>query len=337
MHSPIAAKAQRISSASPSARHGVHVRWGCACAPAAEFRHEISTSDETGAAMKANRVVMFVAALWLSLPQLGHGTEPSSSADIPIDYRQELIRGVQPLEKDVVASVRADDFQVGQFLASDGSSLPYRLLAPSRLKSGITYPLILQLHGSGGIGVDNIGQLDRLAKSWAMPEVRERYQAYILVPQFPIRSANYGPVAPDQKAEPSLALKSALELVKDFSSRHPVDRSRIYAVGFSMGGSATWLSPTLEPSLFAAIVPVSGIAPDDSLASVFKNLPVLVLHGSLDSENPITADHRFFNSIIRAGGRRIWFREYDALNHQPPSDIYPGYWWRDWMLKQIRK
>jgi predicted peptidase len=254
-----------------------------------------------------------------------------------IDYRQELIRDVQPLRKDVVASVMVDDFQVGQFLASDGSFLSYRLLVPSRLKSGVTYPLILQLHGSGGIGMDNISQLDRLAKSWAMPDVRERYQAYVLVPQFPIRSADYGPVAPDQKAEPSSALKSALELVKDFSSHHPVDHSRIYAVGFSMGGSAAWLSPTLEPTLFAAIVPISGIAPDDSLDSVFTNLPVLVLHGNLDSENPITADRRFFNSITRAGGQSIWFREYDALDHQPPSDIYPGYWWRDWMFNQVRK
>jgi predicted peptidase len=251
--------------------------------------------------------------------------------------KQELVRNAQPLPKDIVASVTKEQFQTAQFIASDGTVLPYRLLEPSHIKSGVKYPFVLQLHGSGGIGTDNASQLDRLAKSWAMPDVRERYQAYILIPQFPIRSANYGPAAPDQKAESSHVLNAALELVKEFSSRNTVDSSRIYATGFSMGGSASWLSPTLEPSLFAAIVPISGIAPDDSSANTFKYLPVLVLHGNADTENPITADRRFFNSIKQTGGKHIWFKEYDGLEHTLPSDIYPGFWWRDWMFSKKRE
>ena len=170
-----------------------------------------------------------------------------------------------------------------------------------------------------------------------MVDVRERYQAYVLVPQFPIRSANYGPASTDQKSEPSAALSSGIELVRDFSSKNQVDSSRIYAVGFSMGGSAAWLSPVLDPSLFAAIVPISGIAPDNSHAAAFKNLPVLILHGNSDNENPITADNRFFASIQNAGGHRARFKEYEGLAHQLPGDIYPGIWWRDWLLQQKRQ
>lgn len=251
--------------------------------------------------------------------------------------QQERIQGIRPLGKNVFESVSANEFQGEKFQAPDGTTVSYRLLAPSHLKAGTIYPLILQLHGSGGIGEDNVSQLDRLAKSWAMPEVRERYQAFVLIPQFHIRSANYGPVTPDQKSEPSEALKSAMELVKDFSSRHPVDQSRTYAVGFSMGGSAAWLSPMLEPSLFAAIVPISGIAPDDSLASIYRNLPILVIHGGSDSENPITSDRRFYKSIKDAGGRKIMLREYEGLDHELPSDIYPGFWWRDWLFGKTRR
>ncbi|HZF98622.1 MAG TPA: PHB depolymerase family esterase [Pseudoxanthomonas sp.] len=234
-------------------------------------------------------------------------------------------------------SISETQFQSGEFRASDGTAIPCRLLSPSRLGAGTTYPLVLQLHGSGGVGTDNVSQLNRLAKSWAMPEVRERYQAFVLIPQFPIRSANYGPAAPDQKSEPSKALNSAMGLVHDFSSRHPVDQSKVYAVGFSMGGSAAWLSPTLEPSLFAAIVPISGIAPDDSLAHLYSRLPTLVIHGGSDKENPITSDRRFYQSIKIAGGKKISLREYEGLDHQPPSDIYPGFWWRDWLFGQARK
>jgi predicted peptidase len=251
--------------------------------------------------------------------------------------RQELIRGMQPLSKDVFTSISVEQFQSGKFRASNGTAVSYRLLAPLHIEAGKRYPLVLQLHGSGGIGADNVSQLDRVAKSWAMPDVRERYQAFVLVPQFAIRSANYGPVAPDQKSEASVALNAAMELVRDFSSHHQVDRSRIYAVGFSMGGSAAWLSPMLERSLFAAIVPISGIAPDDSLARIYVDLPILVMHGLSDNENPITSDRRFYKSIKLAGGRKIVLREYDGLDHQPPGDVYPGFWWRDWLFGQVRR
>lgn len=103
-----------------------------------------------------------------------------------------------------------------------------------------------------------------------------------------------------------------------------------------MGGSAAWLAPVLDPSLFAAIVPISGIAPADSCAAAFRHLPVLVLHGNADDENPITADRRFVVAITNAGGRRVAFREYDGLAHRLPGDIYPGTWWRDWLLRQKR-
>jgi predicted peptidase len=251
--------------------------------------------------------------------------------------RHEIINSGTPVAKEVAASVQPTAFDAADFNASDGTMLRYRVLLPSRILPGRTYPLVLQLHGSGGIGSDNAKQLDRLARTWATPELRERYQAYILVPQFQIRSANYGPASADQHAEPSAALSAALELVEQFISRHAVDTSRIYAVGFSMGGSATWLAPTLRPRLFAAVVPISGIAPEDSFAPVFKGLPTLVIHGNADTENPLIADRRFADEVARIGGRKLRFREYEGLDHRLPADIFPGRWWRDWLFRQSRR
>lgn len=250
--------------------------------------------------------------------------------------RREIVGNPAPLAKDVVASIEPLEFAAAEFKASDGTVLQYRFLLPSRYVQGKRYPLVLQLHGSGGIGTDNLKQIDRLAKTWAMPDVRERYQAYILIPQFPVRSANYGPPAEDQHAEHSATLNAALELVDEFALNHAVDRSRIYAVGFSMGGSAAWLSPTLRPTLFAAVVPISGIAPADSFAPIFKRLPTLAIHGNSDTENPITADLRFVHEVNRVGGKKIQLREYQGLDHQLPEEIYPGYWWRDWLFEQHR-
>ncbi|KAF1055212.1 MAG: hypothetical protein GAK43_00005 [Stenotrophomonas maltophilia] len=115
-----------------------------------------------------------------------------------------------------------------------------------------------------------------------------------------------------------------------------VDTTRIYATGFSMGGSAAWLAPTLDASLLAAILTFSGIAPSDEHAATFTALPALVVHGNADSKNPITGDPRFIQAIQRAGGTQVQLREYDGLGRQPPADLQPGRWWRDWLFAQRR-
>lgn len=251
--------------------------------------------------------------------------------------KHELINGAPTMARDVVASVDVGAFGEGTFTASNGILLPYRILAPVDPEPGVRYPLVLQLHGSGGIGTDNRQQLDRLSKSWAMADIRARYRAYVLVPQFPVRSANYGPASPDQFAAHSTALLAALELTEKFARENPVDTQRIYALGFSMGGSAAWLAPTLKPNLFAAIMPISGIAPANESAALLKDLPIWVMHGNADDENPIVADRRLTKQIMNVGGKRILFREYEGLAHQLHADMYPGAWWRDWLFGQRRQ
>lgn len=247
-----------------------------------------------------------------------------------------LVRDATPFDRNVVGAIAPTTFIAGSFTGSNGIVLPYRVLPPIDIVQGVRHPLVLQLHGSGKIGSDNLQQVDPFAKTWAMPEMRARYRAYVLVPQFPNRSANYGPPSKDQYAEHTSALTAALELVEKFSSENAVDKSKIYAVGFSMGGSAAWLAATLRPNVFAAIVPISGIAPDNNAAGLLKDMPIWVMHGNADAENPILPDLRMANRIKTIGGNRILFREYEGLDHQLHHEIYPGYWWRDWLFQQSR-
>ncbi|MGO4221349.1 PHB depolymerase family esterase [Lysobacter sp. TAF61] len=249
----------------------------------------------------------------------------------------ELIRGTGPMARGAVADANADDFARGEFVASNGAHLRYRLLPPLDAKPGQRYPLVLQLHSSGGIGNDNSAQLERVALGWAMPDVRRRYQAYVLVPQFEQRSANYDSPTHPQSAVASPALDMALELVEHMAAKRPVDRQRIYAVGFSMGGSAAWLAAARRPALFAAIVPMSGIAPGDEAATALLDTPAWVIHGNADIENPIDADRRLVAAIRAQGGNRVRLREYEGLEHQPPADIQPGNGWRDWLFSQRRR
>jgi predicted peptidase len=265
------------------------------------------------------------AALCLALAAL-HAAEPV------VERVPDRSRG----DAAAAGAIDAAAFARGEFRAPSGLVLPYRLLAPAHVAAGERYPLVLVLHGSGGIGRDNQGQLGGFPLAWAAPALRARYPAYVLVPQFPSRSADYAPssVAGMQASHGTPALAAALALVEDFAARHPVDRARIYATGFSMGGSAAWNAVLARPDLFAAAMPVSAVAPDPGLAPRLRMTPLYVLHGDADPENPIASDRAMVAAIRRAGGDRVRLREYAGLDHRIPGDVFLGTWWRDWLFAQ---
>lgn len=248
----------------------------------------------------------------------------------------ERIADAPPLDRGLVAGIGADRFAAASFTASDGRILRYRLLSPPNPRPGRRYPLVVQFHGSGAIGTDNRAQIEKdvAARAWALPEIRAAYPAFVLVPQFSERSANYDNPATPHMAVAGPELAVALQLVDALLETHPIDRRRIYVSGFSMGGSTSWLAALARPDLFAAAVPVSAVAPDRGGAAALTALPVLALHGDADAENPIASDRQLLAEIRRAGGQQARLREYAGLGHQPPGDFIPGHWWRDWLFRQ---
>lgn len=248
----------------------------------------------------------------------------------------EQLPAMPTVNRSLAAGISADIFSPGQFAASNGRLLSYRLLSPPELVPGRRYPLVVQFHNSGAIGTDNLGQIDNdlPARAWAIPEIRAAYPAFVLVPQFSERSANYDDPATPRAAFAGPQLAMALELIDSLAASNPIDRQRIYVSGFSMGGSTAWLAALARPDLFAAALPISAIAPDRAEAATLAQLPVLALHGNADEENPIASDREMLLAIRAAGGRRARLREYAGLAHQPPGDYLPGRWWRDWLFAQ---
>ena len=110
------------------------------------------------------------------------------------------MRGTPPLDRSPAAALSADDFVAGTFTASDGTTLPYRLLAPAHIEPGRRYPLVVQFHGSGAIGTDNRAQIERdfAARAWAIPAIRARHPAFVLGaaipdPQRQLRRSRHAP------------------------------------------------------------------------------------------------------------------------------------------------
>ncbi len=70
----------------------------------------------------------------------------------------------------------------------DGATLPYRLMYPKNFDPAKTYPLVLSVHGSGGVGSDNSRSMERVilaSRLFTQYYHDEELECFSLVPQIP--------------------------------------------------------------------------------------------------------------------------------------------------------
>jgi poly(3-hydroxybutyrate) depolymerase len=152
-------------------------------------------------------------------------------------------------------------------------TMPYRLFrpaAPGKL------PLVLYLHGSGGLGDDNQKQLEFGnifgTRVWLLPENQKKFPCYVVVPQtdrgwvrYDLTQENNGSkVLPGVGDGNRVASQVVDALIREF----PIDARRIYVTGQSMGGAGVWNIIAYRPHFFAAAVPCcASISLDDGAGS----------------------------------------------------------------------
>lgn len=216
-----------------------------------------------------------------------------------------------------LATIKATDvaaFEAASFTGNNTVPIKYRLLRPALQKAEKKYPLVIVFHGSGAIGVDNNKQMSVLARLWAQPEIVANYQAYVVVPQFSSRSSDYEMDAERKvlRSVPQPGLQSALQLIDSLKKVLPVDEQRIYAIGFSMGGSSVINVLSSRPELFAAGISISGI-PQFEQVEKLRTIPVWLMHGNRDTENPFDSDDQFYKEVSTKGKTRYWV--FDGIGH----------------------
>jgi len=192
-----------------------------------------------------------------------------------------------------------------------GTQIPCRIMKPVAIKSGITYPVVLSLHGAGGKGVDNQKQLKAWNKQLTENAVRTKFPCYVVVPQA------------DQ-----LWNKSHYEAVKKIISRLPqVDKTRIYILGHSMGGHGTYIFLQFERDYFAAAAPSAGTGLRTTTEFIDSNkiqhYPIWAFHGDKDSVCPFSKQQTVFDKVKGLQGNlklTIWLGD----NHGVSAKFIPG-------------
>ena len=237
------------------------------------------------------------------------------------------------------------EFDFCEYKGEKGT-IPYRIHIPEGGAKGA--PVVLFMHGAGERGTDNClplrAALDVFASS--NPEVAS---AVVIAPQCP----RYEKDDPNEegfwvlspwgvgnfdatKVEESWELETVVELLKYEIKRLGADADRVYVMGLSMGGFATWDLISRHGELFAAAMPICGGA-DPANAEKIKDIPIRTFHGGADDTVPPSATRGMAEALRAAGARDFDYIEFPGVGHfsWDAACSYPGI--GAWMFAQNRK
>ncbi|MFA6177155.1 MAG: phospholipase [Phycisphaerae bacterium] len=223
-------------------------------------------------------------------------------------------------------------FSAGCCRMPDGRDLPYRFHCPEA-NAGEKHPLVVHFHGAGSRGNDNLAQL-RFAKLLLDPALN-REACFIFAPQCPADlrwvDTDWGDMSHRLPEETTPEMDAAITVLDGIIANYPIDRSRIYIYGQSMGAFATWDLICRRPRMFAAAVPVCG-GGDENCAAPILPVPIWAFHGALD---PVVKVDRSRNMIaaLRSIGGTPRYTEFPDVAHNAWDYCYTTELFQ-WMFAQ---
>ncbi|MDH3583032.1 MAG: alpha/beta fold hydrolase, partial [Phycisphaerae bacterium] len=125
----------------------------------------------------------------------------------------------------------------------------YLVLSPNA-DPGTKLPLLIYLHGAGGRGKDIAKVRGQVMGVWRGIQKFRKSPCIVVAPQC-LRTAKDG-------LHSTWTAEDLDVLLQHLKATLPIDHTRIYLTGNSMGGYGTWAWGAHSPQHFAAIAPISG-------------------------------------------------------------------------------
>ena len=243
----------------------------------------------------------------------------------------------------VAAQAQKATYEKGEFVSRNtGDTLLYRYLVPQEMQKGEKYPLVIFLHGSGERGNDNQAQLCHGSGKFLTPVNREKYPAYVWFPQCPagvpgaympgLKTLVPADMPLDQNEAPIITL--LMELIDSYIALPNVDPKRVYIMGISMGGIATFDIIARYPKKFAAAIPICGSVNPQRIINT-KGVAWRIFHGDSDPAVPVEGSREAYKALRKAG-LNVEYIEFPGCTHNSwnPAFNYPDF--MQWLFKQKR-
>lgn len=235
-------------------------------------------------------------------------------------------------------------YEKGEFVAkATGDTLLYRYLVPEKIEKGEKYPLVIFLHGSGERGNDNQAQLFHGSGQFLNPVNREKYPAYVLFPQCPAGVPGaYMPglqtlVPADMPVDQQIApiMVTLMELIDSYIAMPNVDSKRVYIMGISMGGIATFDIVSRFPEKFAAAIPICGSVNPKRITNT-KGVAWRLFHGDADAAVPVEGSREAYKAL-RDAGMNVEYIEFPGCTHNSWNPAFNRPDFMEWMFSKKRK
>jgi predicted peptidase len=217
----------------------------------------------------------------------------------------------------------------------------YLAYHPGAVEAGARMPLLIYLHGAGGVGED----VRKIAgQSRAVVMGIERFgkgPCLVVAPQCRRES--------DKSEERGTWIPEDLDLLLEhlLETYSYLDPDRVYVTGNSMGGYGCWVWGGHSPQHFAAIAPIVGgigrggpkdVTPDlEKWAANLARVPVWAFAGANDKVVPAERSERIVAAIENAGGKRARITVYPEEGHGASRLVFSSAEFYDWMFSQVRK
>jgi pimeloyl-ACP methyl ester carboxylesterase len=167
------------------------------------------------------------------------------------------------------------EYQFRERTSSGGETLKHVVYVPRNLEAGRKYPLAVYLHGR----CDECVTQERILQESGLRWWHEYDKDVQQEPTFLL-----APVGGIGGWTSEARRQAVFELIDGLLQEFPIDRQRIYLMGFSLGGAGTWNYLQQRPGFFAAANPQAlagrGLDPE-----VLKNTPIWATIGINDEAN----------------------------------------------------
>jgi predicted peptidase len=124
------------------------------------------------------------------------------------------------------------------------------------------------------------------------------------------------------------------DVINALEAEFPIDPTRVYVVGQSMGGQAAWDLVTQHAEMFAAGIFVCSTGAAPNLAKKVANLPVWVFQGGNDPQ--VDRSREMVDALLSVGGKPR-YTEYPGLGHEIWDRVFKEPELSPWLFAQHRR
>lgn len=213
--------------------------------------------------------------------------------------------------KDKRMYAEAEDYQ-GYIYKNGEEAFCFRMKSPE-IEEGKKYPMVVFLHGMGDWGNDNSRHMYHSLIDSVAQYIDE--PAFVFMPQA-IKNWDWTDVG--VLSDKGGMDKLYNECLDKLIVQYPIDKSRVYLTGMSMGGHGTIWQATQHPEKYAAIMPVCGLFYFEESGIQVKNLnnivkkPMWFFHSHNDKTVDFSNSTKLIAELENLGAQNIkstWFEE----------------------------